>query len=185
LNRFTIQRAAKTLREGGIIAYPTESVFGLGCDPLNEEALHRILKIKNRSVNKGLILVASEFSQLQPFLGTVEPALFDRISQSWPGPTTWLLPANFEAPKMLRGKFKLQAVRVSKHSVVHQICEAYGGAIVSTSANLSNRPPTRTTLTTRLRFNKQVDLIVDGKVGELKQPSEIKNAMTGDIIRPA
>jgi L-threonylcarbamoyladenylate synthase len=185
LNKFAIHQAANILQEGGIIAYPTEAVFGLGCDPLNENALEKLLSIKNRPAHKGLIIVASDFYQLQPFLKEIDTSIFDRIIQSWPGPTTWLLPANPQAPKLLRGKHHMQAVRVSAHPTVKALCETFGGAIVSTSANYSKRPPARSALATRIRFDKKVDFIINAHVGELKSPSEIKNAITGDIIRPS
>lgn len=184
MNKLAIQQAASILHEGGVIAYPTEAVFGLGCDPLNENALKKLLEIKKRPPYKGLILVASSFSQLHPFVGEIDAKIFDSISQSWPGPTTWLLPTNPHAPKLLRGKYHLQAVRVSAHPIVKKLCDAFGGAIVSTSANYSNRPPARTALAARVRFNDKVNFIVNASVGELKSPSEIKNAITGEVIRP-
>lgn len=172
------------MQQGGVIAYPTEAVFGLGCDPLNLDAVNKIISLKRRSVTKGLILVASDFAQLQPFLKPVDPAVFNRIMKTWPGPTTWLLPANEKAPKILRGKYSFQAVRISAHPVVKQLCDYFGGAIVSTSANFSNRPSARNALAVRKIFHTQLDYIIDEKVGELKNPSEIKNAITGETIRP-
>lgn len=185
MNKFAIHQAASILQEGGIIAYPTEAVFGLGCDPLNEKALEKLLQIKNRPAHKGLIIVASHFEQLSPFLKEIDPPIFDRVMQQWPGPTTWLLPANPKAPKLLRGKFHMQAVRISSHPTVKALCETFGGAIVSTSANYSNRPPARSAIKVRMQFKQHIDFVVNASVGELKSPSEIKNAITGDIIRPS
>ncbi len=184
LTLFSLKKASKILHQGGIIAYPTEAVFGLGCDPLNANAVHKVLILKQRSISKGLILVAADFSQLRPFLAPVSPLLYARIMQRWPGPTTWLLPANKKAPGYLRGNSNLQAVRVTAHPIVKQLCDSFGGAIVSTSANISKRPAARNVLSVKHYFHNKVDLIINGKTGELNQPSEIVNAMTGQIIRP-
>ena len=183
MNHLLLQKTIKLLQQGGIIAYPTEAVFGLGCDPLNEAAVHKILTIKNRSIKKGLILIAADFHQLQPYLAELPAELFDRVMQTWPGPTTWLLPVNINAPAYLRGKHSLQAVRVSNHPVVREICNAFGSAIVSTSANLSNRPPARTALQVRLHFQNQIDLIINQKTGKQREPCEIKNALTNTVVR--
>ena len=185
MNFFSIKIATKTLEQGGIIAYPTEAVFGLGCDPLDEQALEKLLQIKRRSPQKGLILIASDYHQLLPFLGDIDTASFNRVMESWPGATTWLLPANPLASSLLRGNSELQAVRVSKHPVVKALCDAFGGAIVSTSANTNKRPPARSALAVRAQFGDKIDYIIQANVGELKKPSVIKNAMTGEIIRPA
>ena len=184
MNKFAIHKAANILHQGGLIAYPTEAVFGLGCDPLNVNALQKLLQVKNRSASKGLILVAANFIQLEPFLDDIDTQTFDRVMSDWPGPVTWLLPANIHAPKILRGKFHLQAVRISAHPVVQALCESFGSAIVSTSANFSSRPPARTALGAQLRFREKIDYVVHEKVGELKQPSEIRNGITGEIVRP-
>jgi len=183
LNRFNIKKANATLEQGGVIAYPTEAVFGLGCDPMNADAVAKLLDIKKRSVDKGLILVAGEFEQLLPFLSDIPPAMFDSIMNSWPGPTNWLLPANSAAPHYLRGKHSLQAVRVSKHPIVHALCKEFHGAIVSTSANLSRRPPARNALQTRLRFSNKIDYVLNEHVGNEKQPCEIRNGLNNQIIR--
>ena len=183
MNHFSILQASKVLKEGGIIAYPTEAVFGLGCDPTNLRAIRKILTLKKRSPNKGLILIAANFDQLQPYLGEIDSVIFDRVMQSWPGPVTWLLPVNPHAPKLLHGQYDLQAVRVSNFPLVQDLCNAFGGAIVSTSANQASRPPARNSLQVRLRLGRRVDYILDASVGELKQPSTIKNALTGEVIR--
>lgn len=183
MNRFILKKAASALRSGGVIAYPTEAVFGLGCDPMDENAALKLLALKNRPLHKGLILVAANFAQLEPYLATLSPQLFDKVMQSWPGPINWLLPANLASPKYLRGKFQLQAVRVSNHSAVQYLCEEFGGAIVSTSANVSRRPAATTAIQTRAYFTNQLDYVVNGLVGDNKTPCEIRNGLTDSIIR--
>ena len=173
------------MSNGGIIAYPTEAVFGLGCDPMNQQAVKNLLCIKNRSEKKGLILIAADPVQLTPFIDELPAQLFNKIMQSWPGPVNWLLPANPHSPAYLRGMHKLQAVRTSNHPIVKALCLQFGGAIVSTSANFNKRPPAKTAIQVRLSFNNTIDYILGGNVGSQKQPCEIRNGLDNRIIRPA
>ncbi|MCB1772438.1 MAG: Sua5/YciO/YrdC/YwlC family protein [Gammaproteobacteria bacterium] len=181
-SRFRLRHAADVLRGGGIVAYPTEAVFGLGCDPLNERAVMRLLDIKRRAVDKGLILIASEWRQLRPFLEPVPDAIREQLDASWPGPVTWVLKAPPETPTWLRGQFPTLAVRVTAHPLAAALCAAFGGALVSTSANASGRPPARSALQTRLRC-PGTDLVVPGATGGRRRPSEIRNPYTGARLR--
>lgn len=177
-----MRRAAGVLRRGGIIAYPTEAVYGLGCDPLNREAVERLLAIKQRPVEKGLILIAARFEQLSPFLEAQPPEIQRQLDASWPGPVTWLVPANPATPVWLRGRHPSLAVRVTAHPLAAAICEAFGGPIVSTSANPAGRPPARSALQALLRC-PGVDLILHGATGPLAQPTPIRDAVTGKVLR--
>ena len=184
MNRVNIRKAANALSAGGVIAYPTEAVFGLGCDPLNEDAISQLLTLKKRPSHKGLILVASNFSQLEPYLAPIPVTLFDKVMATWPGPTNWLLPANPASPWLLCGKFQLQAVRISNHPAVQSLCNAFGGAIVSTSANISRRPAAKTNLQVRSYFTNRLDYVLNEKIGDQITPCEIRNGLDGRIIRP-
>ena len=179
---FRLRHAARILRQGGVIAYPTEAVFGLGCDPLNRDAVQRILTIKQRPMTKGLILIASKLDQLLPFIRPPGDAIQARIADTWPGPVTWVMPAPPATPVWLRGTHDSLAVRVTAHPLATALCEAFGGAIVSTSANASGRPPARTPLEARLRC-PGVDLILHGATGGRQNPSEIRDATTGQRLR--
>jgi L-threonylcarbamoyladenylate synthase len=172
------------LRAGGVLAYPTEAVYGLGCDPLNQDAVGRLLEIKRRPVDKGLILIASQFGQLTPFVLPPTVAIWEQLDKTWPGPVTWLLPARPTTPQWLRGRHTTLAVRVTAHPIAAGLCEAFGGAIVSTSANPAGRPPARSALQARLRC-PGVDLIVPGRTGGLRRPTAIRNALTGETLRGA
>lgn len=180
-----IAQAVEALQGGGVIAYPTESVFGLGCDPDNHAAVQGILDLKQRPVEKGLILVASCFEQLERYLLPVEAVIRQRAFASWPGPYTWLWPVNDNISSLLRGRHSSLAVRVSAHSVVQALCEASGMAIVSTSANPADRPPACSADEVRQYFDDKLDYIVDAKPGDASQPTEIRDVMTNKIIRPA
>jgi len=185
LNKFVLKKANATLLRGGIIAYPTEAVFGLGCDPMNAEAIQHLLRLKNRPQSKGLILVAASFQQLEPYIQDLSPPLFDKVMKTWPGPVNWLLPANTTAPQYLRGSHRLQAVRVSQNPTIQALCRKFGGAIVSTSANFSNRPPAKTALQVRACFKKNIDFVINGSIGQQHQPCEIRNGLNNKILRPA
>jgi L-threonylcarbamoyladenylate synthase len=183
LNKLKFKIANAILQNGGIIAYPTEAVFGLGCDPMNPQAIEKLLQLKNRSIDKGLILVASDFEQIKPYINKLSIELFSKVMQSWPGPINWLLPANPVAPAYLRGKHTLQAVRISNHPAIQALCHEFGGAIVSTSANISKQPPAKNSIQVRLRFGNKIDYVLNGNIGYLKQPCEIRNALNDKIIR--
>lgn len=178
-----LRRAVDAVRRGGVIAYPTEAVFGLGCDPLEPDAVERILNIKRRDAAKGVILIASRLSQLQPFMAKLDPDVLMTLERSWPGPVTWVVPAADHVPTWLTGGRATLAVRVTAHPIAHALCEACGIALVSTSANLSGQPPARTALAVRTQLGDAVDCIVPGAVGGLSKPTEIREALTGKVLR--
>ena len=179
-----IKRASAVLRSGGIVAYPTEAVYGLGCDPWNADVLARLLALKRRGVEKGVILIAAAFSQLRPFVEALDNTSRQRVEARWPGPTTWLLPARADVPFWLTGGRETIAVRVTAHPQAASLCEVYGGALVSTSANIAGRPPARTALAVRRRFGTTVDYVLGGRVGEDRRPTEIRDALSDRVIRP-
>lgn len=173
------------LNAGGVIAYPTEAVYGLGCDPDNEAAVLALLAIKQRPVEKGLILVAANYSQLMPYVDdkAIPPKKRYQIFSSWPGHVSWVLPASQAAPKWITGQFDSIAVRVSAHPVVQQLCLTYGKPLVSTSANLSGQPAITNKTELEQSLGTMLAAIVPGALGGATQPSQIRNALTGDIVR--
>ena len=182
--RWHVFRAAEIIRGGGVVAYPTEAVFGLGCDPLNAEAARRLLALKRRPASKGLILIAADLEALHPYMGTLEPSLWRRLRRSWPGPVTWLVPAAPQVPFWLRGAHDTIALRVTAHPLATALCRVWGGALVSTSANPAGRPPARTALQVRRYFGDAVDLVLAGATGGLGAPTQIRDARSGRIVRP-
>ncbi|GAA5193967.1 L-threonylcarbamoyladenylate synthase [Ferrimonas gelatinilytica] len=183
--RFTVAEAAHALEQGGVLAYPTEAVFGLGCDPLNEAAVRRLLAIKQRSWEKGLILVASCYGQLLRYVddGALSEAQRQRVLARWPGPVTWVMPAKESVPDWLTGQFDSIAVRVSDHTIVKSLCSAFGGPLVSTSANLSGEEPARTMAQVERDLGQLVDGVVLGEVGGNPSPSTILDARSGQVLR--
>ena len=179
----TLRKITRLLRAGGVIAYPTEAVFGLGCNPRDAAAVYRLLAIKRRPVNKGLILIASEFSQLEPLLEPLEAEQRQRLQRSWPGPVTWVIPARAGTPVWLRGRHDTLAVRVTSHPIASALCQAWGGPLVSSSANVAGQPPAVTALALRRRLPSGIDYIVPGRVGSATRPSEIRDLRSGQVIR--
>lgn len=182
MNSLHLQQAVHICEIGGVIAYPTEAVFGLGCLPLCEQSVQRILSLKRRSVRKGLILVAAKIEQLEPFIDFSMVADFQPIQDTWPGPVTWIIPARQSTPSWLTGAHKTLAVRVSAHPFVKAICEKTG-AIVSTSANPAGANPAKTSLRVRSYFKDAIDYIVPSDIANTGKPTEIRDALSGNIIR--
>ncbi|MEJ2396239.1 MAG: L-threonylcarbamoyladenylate synthase [Candidatus Thiodiazotropha sp.] len=178
-----LRQAAHLLQQGGILAYPTESVFGLGCDPLNEPAVSRLLRIKQRDVSKGVILIADDFARLRPFIGDIDKHRLAEISRDWPGPFTWLLPAAPWVPAWLTGSHSTLAMRVTAHPIASALCRAADMPLVSTSANQSGRPPARTPLQVRIRCGNEIDWVLHGATSGLSQPTTIRDALSGATLR--
>ena len=185
LSRWHLNEAVRTVRGGGILAYPTEAVYGLGCDPDDVRAVMRLLAIKQRSLEQGLILIASDMAQLNPYIGSLESTMLRRVEATWPGPVTWLVPAKPRTPIWLRGRHDSIAVRVTAHPLAAALCTALGQALVSTSANRHGRPPARTALQVHRRLGDVIDLVISGATGPQSRPTEIRDARNGRVVRPA
>ena len=173
--------AGTVLRAGGVVAYATESCFGLGCDPRNRQAVMRLLAIKSRPADKGVILIASSIKQLTPYV-----ARFPRKALStWPGPYTWLLEPTARVPRWIRGHHPRVAVRVTAHAAAASLCQVAGMAIVSTSANRAGEHPASNYREVVRRLGAELDYVLPGRIGELKNPTSITDAVTGQIVRRA
>lgn len=179
-----ITRAVLAVRRGGIIAYPTEAVYGLGCDPWVAEAAFRILSLKHRAPAKGLIVVAAEIGQLSDLVDITGNFDLEAVTASWPGPVTWILPSRKGIPYWLTGRHRGIAVRVSAHPGVRALC-LKTGPLISTSANPAGAAPARTPARVRSYFRNRIDYILPGRVGAEFGPTEIRDAVTGARIRMA
>jgi L-threonylcarbamoyladenylate synthase len=177
-----LRDAARGLRAGSILVYPTEGVFGLGCDPDQPAALGRLLALKARRADKGLILLAADMSQLSRFMAPLTPAQRERLTASWPGPVTWIVPARPGLDPLLTGGRTTLAMRVTAHGPARALCRAFGGAIVSTSANRSGHPPARSRLAVRRALGPLPCL--PGRLGGLAGPTAIFDLATGRCLRP-
>lgn len=177
--------AGGLLRDGGMVAYPTEGVWGLGCDPFQPAALQRLLALKQRPVAKGLILIASSLEQLAPLidLDSLSASQRDAVLATWPGAATWTVPCTPAAPRDLRGDHDTLAVRVTAHPVAAALCREFGGPLVSTSANLAGEPAVRRREDLDPRVIAGCDGVLSGETGGLLQPTPIRDARTGDTLR--
>lgn len=178
-----LKQAVLCLRQGGLIAYPTEAIYGLGCDPFNAEAVQHLLTLKNRPQSKGLILIAADFSQFLDLLEPLSKKVMARIHASSPGANTWVCPARPDAPIWLRGNHNSLAVRITHHPLAKTLCSAWGGPIVSTSANLTGHRPARNALQVRKQFANDIDIIINHSIGNATSPSRIHDAISQKILR--
>lgn len=181
----TIDAAAAALRAGGVIAYPTEAVYGLGCDPLNENAVNHLFELKQRPTTQSLLLIASDFAQVAQFidLAAVPAPALARAHATWPGPHTWVFPRAAATPAWLVGAHSGIAVRVTAHPLAAELCRAFRGALVSTSANLHGRAPARSAAEVRAMFGDTLAFVLDGATGGLERPTPISDAMSGEALR--
>ncbi len=177
-----IRRVAAHLRRGGLIAYPTEYCYGLGCDPRNRRAVQCLLQLKQRPQRKGMILIAGNYAQLAPYLQPLAGEHQDTLKDDGAQAITYLMPAKSSCPRWLRGAHDTLAVRITAHPQAAGLCHALGMALVSTSANLSGDMPARTYADCLRRFGGSV-LVVPGKVGGRKRPSTIRGWQDGKIVR--
>lgn len=179
-------RAVSVLEQGGIIAYPTEAVYGLGCDPGNAQAVAQLLQIKKRSISKGLILVASSWSQVEALCQSLTEDQKNKLLTPQPDkPITWLIPDDKDrVPYWVKGNHRKFALRISSHPVVRDLCDAFGGPIISTSANYSGAQALKNKIKLLKILSKQIDYIVPGSLGSSAAPSEIRDIESNQIIRP-
>jgi L-threonylcarbamoyladenylate synthase len=175
--------AVEQLRAGQVIAYPTEAVYGLGCDPRNESAIRQILAIKDRSESAGFVLIANDFEQLRPWVADTRPGLLNKAMQGWPGPVTWLFPRAPGVADLVAGKHDTIAVRITAHEPSRALCKAFDSALISTSANIRSAEPARDVAAVKDYFGDRLGGILAGPLGAAQQPSEIRDLVSGNIIR--
>ena len=177
------RRAVETLRAGGVIAYPTESVFGLGCDPWNRAAVARVFAVKRRPRGKRCIIIAADPDQLERLVDVRDPGFSEFAFRCWPGPVTLVAPAREGTPAWLAGADGTLATRVTDHPVARDLCASFGGPLISTSANRGGCPPARDALRVRAAFGVEIDCYVPGRTGGLAAPTRIVDIRDGRTIR--
>ena len=179
-----ISIAARHLACGQVLAYPTEAVWGLGCDPFNPDAVETLLRLKQRPEAKGLILIAASVDQLTPFLGDLTGDEISRLDAPRQVPTTWVVPVGSRAPRWLTGGRPTLAVRITRHPLAAALCRKFGGPVVSTSANPQGKQPAKSALKVRCYFPGCQVHVLTGPLGGAAKPSEIRDIRTGEILRP-
>ena len=177
--------AAAALRAGGVVAYPTEAVWGLGCDPHSRAAFERLFALKRRPPEHGVLLIGADFAQVAAYidLGATPPGALARAQASWPGPHTWVFPRASDVPDWIAGSHAGIALRVTAHAPAAQLCCAFGGALISTSANRHGEAPARSAADVQAAFGATLAAILDGPTGGLAQPTPIRDALSGALLR--
>lgn len=184
----SVAEAAQCLQQGKVLAYPTEAVWGLGCDPFNESAFLEILRLKQRPIEKGVILLAGQLSQVEHLLKNLDPEIRQHVIESWTHQsnheraTTWLLPADESIPHWIRGQHPRVAVRVTNHPLCIALCHAFNGYIVSTSANPAGETSARSIQEVNQYFGAELNYL-NGDLGSSQEASKIIDAVTGEVIR--
>lgn len=173
------------IKQGGVVAYPTEAVYGLGCDPDNDVAIRRLLALKRRPWQKGLILVASDYQQLLPYIdeSKLTNEQLSKVFVKWPGPFTFIMPIKPGLSNLLCGSFNSLAVRVSSHPTIKSICQSIGKPLVSTSANHAGEPPAMNSEEIIAKFDGEIDALIAGSLGAERKPSAIVDAISGKVLR--
>jgi L-threonylcarbamoyladenylate synthase len=182
-NQKQLDQTVGLIKAGGVIAYPTESVFGLGCDPLNEQAVIKLLSLKQRSVDQGLILIASNVRQVLPLIQPQHADDLARALKTWPGHFTWVFPKSNSVPSWISGKYSSIAVRVSKHPIVKLLCDRLNHPLVSTSANISKQDDLNSIKRIQETFGDKIGFYIDAPTGNEKHASPIRDAHTLNTIR--
>lgn len=178
-----LNQAVDTVKSGGIIAYPTESVYGLGCNPFDEKAVKNLLLLKKRNVNKGLILIASHVRQILPLIKPIESNDLARALKTWPGHHTWIFPKSKFVPTWISGHYNSVAIRVSNHPVVIQLCQKLNSPLVSSSANISKQGVLNSIKDIKSLFGDKIGFYVAASTGKEANPSTIRDAHSNTIIR--
>ncbi|WP_261843033.1 Sua5/YciO/YrdC/YwlC family protein [Aliamphritea ceti] len=179
-----LRQAARAMHHGGVIAYPTEAVWGLGCDPYNLTAVQHLLAMKRRPMHKGLILVASDTQQIEVLLASLTDTQREKVLATWPGPVTWVLPDPAGViPSWIKGDHSSVAVRVSAHLGVKALCETFGSFVVSTSANYASQEPARDKLKVNINFKCELAYVLPGELGSMAQPTQIRSLETDMLLR--
>jgi L-threonylcarbamoyladenylate synthase len=185
MSPWAISRLSKAIENGAVIAYPTDTIWGFGCHPMLVASVIKILNIKHRAINKGLILLSSRIEYCKPYMNPdLSEEQASRIRQNDRQPTTWLVPAARNCPVWIRGEFSTVAVRITSHPFIDAICSSMRSPIISTSANRHGRSTVRSALQARRQFNEELDYIVTGFKLGTNRASEIKSLVTGNTVRP-
>ncbi len=179
----TVAEGAAILKSGGVVAYPTEACFGLGCDPGNADSVQRILRMKNRSWDKGLILVSDRVERALPYLGELTSDQIEKLGSETDKPVSWICPVSALVSQWVRGRFESIALRITRHPPTARLCHEAGMVLVSTSANRAGQPPLESAFSVTNVFNEEIDLVVDEPIGIAARPSTIIDICSGEILR--
>jgi len=184
MSPWALNRLVHALSRGAVIGYPTDTIWGFGCDPLEPHSVARILQIKQRPVDKGLILLSSRLEYCDAYI-KLDQAQRDIIQAPAEVPTTWLVEASDACPPWIRGNHATVAMRITDHPLLGYLCERLQSPLVSTSANHAGKATVRSSLQLRRQFGNQLDFVVTGFDTGGARPSEIKSLASGKLLRSA
>lgn len=176
-----LAQAVAILQAGGVVLHATEGVWGLACDPWQKHAVVKVLALKSRAADKGLIVIGGTGEAFRAQLDQVSLEHRRAVLDSWPGPHTWILPDN-SLPKIIRGDRNTLACRVPGHSQARALCELFGGLLVSTSANVAGQPAISKRREAETAFAARVDYVLPGEVDNPGKESII-HGLAGEILR--
>lgn len=179
---FAIRHATHQIRRGGVIAYPTDTVYGLGCDPMDVEAVNRLCQLKQRDISKGLILLGNKIELFSSYIKPLSGAQIKIICQT-KAPTSWIVPASNSAPAWLTGNRDTLVIRITQHSLVSILCNQLGHPLVSSSANPGGHKPAINVFQVHQYFHHKVDAILVSTQTSSGQPSTIRQLATGEVLR--
>ncbi|MGV6815873.1 MAG: L-threonylcarbamoyladenylate synthase [Thiotrichales bacterium] len=179
-----IQEAAQWLQAGCVIAYPTATVYGIGCLPDDVKALNKVLQAKAREAHKGLILIGANQTQLEPYTGSLTTSQWQRIAQEHKRPVTWVVPAAAALSELISGGRDTVAIRITHWPVTRKLCLAADQALVSTSANLSGEHPVTDYHDLALQLVQNLDGVLTGDCAKTGKPSTIRDLLSGAVLRP-
>ncbi len=179
----SLSEITSILKQGGVIAYPTEAVWGLGCDPFNQDAVLRILEVKQRPMEKGLILIAGEANHLSQWKSQLSSDQYELLTSHTEKPTSWVIPDTQIAPNWVRGEHQSVAIRLVQHEQTKLLCSEFEKVLVSTSANPAGKPPAMNKSEVIQYFDNKIDAIFDAPSGSIKRPSQVKDIITNTLYR--
>ena len=182
MSPWALNRFAHAVSQGAIFGYPTDTIWGFGCHPLIASSVARILQIKNRKPDKGLILLSSRLDYCAAYVG-LDLEQLEPVRSSTDHPTTWLVPASRNCPLWIRGNYPTVAIRITRHPLLDYLCDRLQAPIVSTSANRARKSTVRNSVQMRKQFGDELDFIVSGFATGSNRPSEIKSLLKGTTIR--
>jgi L-threonylcarbamoyladenylate synthase len=172
----SLDRAADVVRSGGVVAMPTDTLYGLAVDPFNVEAVHRLYALKGRDAEHAIPLVAADLAQVVEQLGALSPLASSLAERFWPGPLTLLMPApSALVPEVSAGTGRV-GVRVPAHVVTRALCRAFGGVLSATSANLTGKPASNDPEAVASVLASAVDVLLDAGLTAGGLPSTIVDA---------
>lgn len=182
-NHREIRKIADILRSGGLIIYPTDTVYGLGCDITNQKAVEKVARFKGIKVEKSnFSFICSDFSHLSDFTKPIPNHIFKLIRKNLPGPFTFILEANNNVPKYFKGKKKTVGIRIPDNNIIREIVTELGNPIMSTSIHDEDEIVEYTTDPELIheKYQEIADIVIDGGYGEL-EPSTIVDCLNGDV----